>query len=127
MAYSIVVLTELLTVAETQSFMRQAESVWNEEEREAFIDYIARNPQAGDVIPDTGGIRKVRWGRQGSGKRSGTRVIYFFYDRNAPIYLLMVYAKPARDDISPEAKKTLREFATRIKLANRGGTERKKR
>jgi hypothetical protein len=119
--------TELITVAETQSFIRQAESVWNEEERGVFIDYIARNPEAGDVIPDTGGIRKVRWGRQGSGKRGGTRIIYFFYDRSAPIYLLMVYAKSVRDDISPEAKKTLREFAMRIKLANRSGTERKNR
>jgi hypothetical protein len=64
MAYSIAVLTELVTVAETQSFIRQAESVWNEEEREVFIDYIARNPEAGDLIPETDGIRKVRWGRQ---------------------------------------------------------------
>ncbi len=66
MAYSIAVLTELVTVAETQSFIRQVESVWTEEERQDFIDYIARNPEAGDVIPDTGGIRKVRWGRQGA-------------------------------------------------------------
>ena len=47
-------LTELLTVAETQSFMRQAESVWNEEEREAFIDYIARNPQAAPAVHEVG-------------------------------------------------------------------------
>jgi hypothetical protein len=118
---------ELITVAETQSFIRQAASLWSDEEREAFIEYIARNPQAGDPIPDTSGLRKVRWGRQGSGKRGGTRVIYFFYDRSTPIYLLMVYGKAARDDISPEAKKTLREFAKRIKLANRSGAQRKKR
>jgi mRNA-degrading endonuclease RelE of RelBE toxin-antitoxin system len=111
--------TELITVAETPTFMRQAESVWRDDEREAFVDFIARNPEAGDVIPETGGVRKVRWGGQGRGKRGGTRVIYFFHDRDAPIYLLMVYAKGARENISPEAKKLVREFATRIKQAHR--------
>jgi hypothetical protein len=43
----------------------------------AFVDFIARNPEAGDVIPETGGVRKIRWSRQGSGKRGGVRVVYF--------------------------------------------------
>ena len=110
---------ELITVAETLTFIRQAESVWSDEEREAFVDFIARNPKAGDVIPETGGVRKVRWSMQSRGKRGGVRVIYFFYDRNAPIYLLMVYAKGVRENISPEAKKLVREFAARIKQAHR--------
>lgn len=58
---------ELLTVAETSTFMRQAESIWSDEEREAFVEFIARNPEAGDVIPETGGVRKVRWSMQGRG------------------------------------------------------------
>jgi hypothetical protein len=57
-------------VAETPLFVRQAGSIWNEQEREEFVNYIARNPQAGDVIPQTGGVRKVRWG--GAGARQGT-------------------------------------------------------
>ena len=113
------VLTELITVAETPTFMRQAESVWRDEEREAFVDFIARNPEAGDVIPETGGVRKVRWSGQGRGKRGGARVIYFFHDRDTPIYLLMVYAKGVRENISPEAKKLVREFASRIKQSHR--------
>jgi len=48
----------LLTVAETQLFIRQAADVWNDAERNAFIDFIAANPEEGDMIPDTGGIRK---------------------------------------------------------------------
>ena len=110
---------ELITVAETPTFMRQAENIWNDEEREAFVDFIARNPEAGNLIPETGGVRKVRWARQGRGKRGGTRIIYFFHDRNAPIYLLMVYAKGARENISPEATKVVREFAARIKQVHR--------
>jgi mRNA-degrading endonuclease RelE of RelBE toxin-antitoxin system len=110
---------ELITVAETPTFMRQADAVWSKKEREAFVDFIARNPEAGDVIPETGGVRKIRWRMQGGGKRGGTRVIYFFYDRETPIYLLMVYAKRVNENISPEAKKQLREFATRIKQMHR--------
>jgi hypothetical protein len=83
------------------------------------VDFIARNPEAGDVIPETGGVRKIRWRMQGRGKRGGSRVIYFFYDRAAPIYLLMVYAKGVSENISPEAKKLVREFAARIKQAHR--------
>ncbi len=51
--------------------MRQAEKVWSDAEREEFVSYIAANPKAGDVIPETGGVRKVRWNREGSGKRGG--------------------------------------------------------
>ena len=117
---------ELITVAETQAFMRQADSVWSSEERDAFIDFIAKNPEAGDVISETGGVRKVRWAGQGRGKRGGTRVIYFFHDRNNPIYLLLVYAKAVRENLSPEAKKAVREFATGIKQAHRRRAGRRK-
>jgi hypothetical protein len=80
-------------VAETPLFVRQADSIWNEQEREEFVNYIARNPEAGDVIPESGGVRKVRWGRAGDGKRGGARVIYFYHDDTRPLYLLLVYAK----------------------------------
>jgi hypothetical protein len=126
MAYSVEVSTDLITIAETPTFIRQAESVWTTDERDTFIDFIARNPEAGDVISETGGVRKVRWAGQGRGKRGGTRVIYFFHDRNTPIYLLLVYAKAVREDISPEAKKMVREFATRIKQAHRRPAGRRK-
>jgi hypothetical protein len=57
--------------------VRQAEQVWTDAEREEFVNFIAGKPEAGDLIPETGGVRKVRWGRGGSGKRGGARVIYF--------------------------------------------------
>src|ERR1700738_736944 len=50
------------------------------DERFEFVDFIARNPEAGDLVPASGGVRKVRWGRQGSGKRGGVRIIYFCHD-----------------------------------------------
>jgi hypothetical protein len=79
MAYFAKVARRLITVAETPLFSRQALDVWSDAEREAFIDFIARNPEEGDLIPETGGVRKIRWARPGSGKRGGARVIYFYH------------------------------------------------
>jgi len=104
-----------LTVAETPLFARQAGSIWNEQEREEFVNYIARNPQAGDVIPQTGGVRKVRWGGAGAGKRGGARVIYFYYDDTRPLYLLLVYAKARKEDLSAVEKRAVRKLAAMLK------------
>ncbi len=70
------------------------------------------------MIQDTGGIRKVRWSRQGSGKRGGVRVVYFFHDTTMPIYLLMVYAKARQEDLSPDEKHRVRERVTALKQAH---------
>ena len=91
MAYISCVPKAPITVAETPLFVRQAA----EAEHDAFVTFIASNPEIGDVIPDTGGVRKVRWSRAGSGKRGGVRVVYFYRDAGRPLYLLMVYAKPS--------------------------------
>jgi hypothetical protein len=118
MAYIVAMRTRPITVAETAVFMRQAAEVWSDEERLSFIDFIARNPEVGDVIPETGGVRKVRWGRQGSGKRGGVRVIYFYLHAGTPLYLLVVYAKARREDLSPDAKRAVQALAARIKQAH---------
>lgn len=65
----------MLTVIETPIFQAYALSLWSQQEREQFIDWMACNPDAGDVIPGAGGLRKVRWARAGMGKRGGVRVI----------------------------------------------------
>src|SRR5262245_31595501 len=104
-----------ITVAETPMFMRQAEAVWDDAEREAFVLYIAGNPTAGDVIPETGGVRKIRWTRAGSGKRGGVRVVYFYHDAGRPLYLLMVYAKARREDLTADEKRMVRALAAALK------------
>ena len=105
----------LITVAETAVFVHQAASVWDDAEREEFVSFIAANPEAGDVIPETGGVRKVRWSRAGMGKRGGVRVIYFYHDANRPLYLLMVYAKARKEDLEPGEKRTVRELTALLK------------
>lgn len=99
----------MLTVIETDEFSTWAAKVWSDSEREVFIDWIAANPEAGDVIPGSGGCRKVRWSRAGMGKRGGARVIYYLRLANGEVVLLIVYAKAKFDNISAGVLAKLKE------------------
>lgn len=92
---------EVRTVAETAVFQRYAAEVWSEDERHEFITWIAANPLAGDVIPGSGGCRKVRWASSGRGKRGGARIIYF-NTKDGTIWLLIVYTKAKFDKLPTE-------------------------
>ena len=118
-------LIRFLTVVELAVFLRAAAKVWSDDERAGFVDYIAANPEAGDLVPETGGLRKVRWGRQGSGKRGGVRAIYYFHDLDAPLFLITVYAKAAREDLSPDEKRTLTALAADLKQLGRSEKDRR--
>ena len=104
-----------ITVVEVEPFPSKADQVWNEEERLEFITFIAHNPLAGEVIPGSGGVRKVRWSRQGKGKRGGVRVIYYFHDESAPLFLLTVYAKSRKDNLSAAELWALRKLVGRLR------------
>ena len=76
--------------------------------REALVDYLAANPLAGVLIPDTGGARKVRFARPGGGKRGGLRAVYYFHDETVPVLLLAAFAKNVRVDLSPSERAGLK-------------------
>lgn len=99
----------MLTVIETDEFLVWYPEVWSDEERDAFVDWIAEHPDAGDVIPHTNGLRKVRWKRQGMGKQGGARVIYTLRRADGQIVLLLVYAKAKFDNLRPEFLRKLKE------------------
>jgi hypothetical protein len=86
------------TVAETPIFRRYAADIWTEAECDTFINWISVNPMAGDVIPGSGGCRKVRWSASSRGKRGGARVIYFNTGDDT-IWLLVVYVKAKFDNL----------------------------
>ena len=86
------------TVAETPVFQRYAAELWTDAEREQFINFIAANPEAGDLVRGSGGCRKVRWSTAGKGKSGGARVIYFNAD-DATTWLLIVYKKAKFDNL----------------------------
>lgn len=107
------------TVAETTEFQRQVTKLLSEDERQELIDFLAKNPTAGDPIPETNGVRKLRFAAKGKGKSGGARVIYYFYDETLPLYALMAYGKGKKDKLSPDQKKVVAAFAEALKAMAR--------
>src|ERR1043166_5869162 len=102
-----------VSVIEFAAYRRRADELLTAEQRDAIIDLIAYEPTCGDIIPGSGGLRKVRIGRDGMGKRGGARVVYYFYNESFPILLVALYAKNEKDDLTTAEK---RELAASIKL-----------
>jgi hypothetical protein len=102
-------MSQVYTIIETPLFSRLAADYWTEDERGAFATWLSGNPKAGDVIPASGGIRKVRWSRTSSGKRGGVRVIYFNQLSNGEIWLLLIYSKSARENIPAHVLRAIKE------------------
>jgi hypothetical protein len=92
--------TDPITVVGTPEFLSATRKLLDDDERAELVEYLAYNPAAGTVIPGTGGIRKLRWGLEGRGKRSGARVVYFFHNLEMPLFLLTAFAKNDREDLS---------------------------
>lgn len=99
----------MFTVIETPTFSKLWPDYWTEEERGAFAAWIAANPEVGDVIPGAGGCRKLRWSRSGMGKRGGVRVIHYSRLADGSIYLLLIYAKNAQDNIPAKTLLKIKE------------------
>ncbi len=98
----------MFTVVETALFQKQWPNYWTEEERGEFAAYIAAAPTTGDVVPNSGGIRKVRWRRAGTGKSGGVRVIYYTRTAEEEVVLLIMYAKAKTDNITGQKLKEIR-------------------
>lgn len=96
-------------VIETPTFAADADRLWMEDERLEFIAWLAADPEVGGVIRGSGGCRKVRWSRRGTGKRGGVRVIYYNRLANGEIWLLLIYPKSERDNIPGHLLKAIRE------------------
>ena len=92
----------------------------DEEERAAMEFNIASAPEVHPVIPGTGGFRKARWARQGQGKRSGFRVIYFYIAEPGRIYMASIYGKFQKQTLSAADRNVLAKLAVNIKRARKG-------
>ena len=100
---------KMLTVIETPEFTASVASIWSDGEREAFIDWISCNPDAGDVVPGTNGLRKVRWAALGKGKKGGARVIYIVRTVRGEIVLVTAYTKGRIENIPANILRKLME------------------
>jgi hypothetical protein len=103
-----------MTVIETPSFLRDAKRIMDDEERQEIVAFLAHNPNAGDILQGTGGIRKLRFAREGGGKSSGYRVIYFFHSAAIPLFALNVFAKNEKTNISPAERNALKTLSAQL-------------
>ena len=95
------------TVVETPAYLDDAERLLNRAERDAIVDMVSIDPLCGLVIPGTGGVRKVRVGVEGRGKRGGARVIYLFGGEDVPVFLLALFAKNEKANLSAAERNAL--------------------
>jgi mRNA-degrading endonuclease RelE of RelBE toxin-antitoxin system len=99
----------VVTFIESPLFSKQVYDYLDDEEYAALQLYLAADPDVGDVVKKSGGVRKVRWRRKGKGKSGGIRVMYFARLQSGEIWLLVIYAKSAVDSIPGHILKALRE------------------
>jgi len=98
------------TVCELPQYIRKAEKLLTEDEREELLLLVASNPEVGDLLVGTGGIRKVRFSRGGQGKSGGVRLVYFFYNQGMPIFFLTLFAKNERANLNQAERNSLRKL-----------------
>ena len=103
-----------ITIAEVPDYIRRSEKLLDEEERNSIIRHLAIHPTSGDIIEGTGGIRKLRWTRKGKGKSGGVRVIYYYHNEKIPLFLLTVFGKNEKDNLSKAERNELAKLSKKI-------------
>ena len=109
--------TPMNTVVELPEFIRRADKLLRNAEREELISHLAANPKAGALLEGTGGIRKLRWKREGSGKSGGVRVIYYFHNELYPLFLLTLFGKSEKENISKAERNMLAKLTEELLAA----------
>ena len=99
----------MYTVIETPVYSHKVAGILTADEREAVAAFVSANPMAGSVVRGSGGVRKLRWAKQGRGKSGGARIIYYNRLANGEIWLLTIYAKGDRSTIPAHELKLIKE------------------
>ena len=99
-----------VTFKETSFFTRQTADLLSDEELTALQWALMANPESGDLILGSGGLRKLRWAGSGRGKRGGLRVIYYWHVSGSVILLLLAYPKNEQENLSPDQLKILKSI-----------------
>ena len=104
------------TVIETESYLRAVKDAkMSETEREAAVDLVATDPEAGDVMQGTGGVRKARLAGRGKGKSGGYRIVWYFGGGDIPVFLLTVFGKGEKANLTQGERNALRQMTKLLK------------
>ena len=99
-----------MVIVETSIFTKQVQKLLSDEEYRLLQSDLANRPDQGSIIPKSGGLRKMRWGFRGQGKRGGVRVIYYWEVSQNHLLMLLLYPKNVKDNLSPAQLKALRQI-----------------
>jgi len=104
-----------MTVVETAEFLKHATELMPDSDRDDLVAFVGANPEAGEIIQGTGGVRKIRWAREGMGKRGGARVIYYYHNEyyhneRLPVFLLSAYAKNRKANLSKAERNAMKRL-----------------
>lgn len=105
---------DMQTVVETPGYLKAAKVLFTQTERDLIVDMVAANPECGEVMQGTGGFRKLRVARSGMGKRGGARLIYILRNEAFPVFLISVYAKNEKENLSMQERNLLAKRADEI-------------
>jgi hypothetical protein len=111
----------LQTIAETPEYLRRAEQLLTGAARSEIVEFLAARPRAGDIMQGTGGVRKLRWGRGGRGKSGGVRLIYYYHGETMPLYLLTVFGKNEKANLSKAERNGLAKLVEILKATTGRG------
>jgi mRNA-degrading endonuclease RelE of RelBE toxin-antitoxin system len=102
-----------MTIIETPIFTRRLKTILDDDQYRELQNELITRPDVGKVIPGSGGIRKLRWGGSGRGKRGGNRIIYYWFSQQEVILMLLIYPKTEQDDLTPDQLRTLKNLVER--------------
>ena len=108
------------TIIELSGYLGKSDKLLSDSERTSIINYLALHPAAGEIMQATGGIRKLRWSAKGKGKSGGVRVIYYYHNESMPLFLLTLFGKGEKANLSKAERNELAKF-TSLLVNNYGG------
>jgi len=108
------------TIVELPEFQKKSDKLLSDSERHSIVNYLAAHPAAGDIMQGTGGIRKLRWAAKGKGKSGGVRIIYYFHNESIPLFLLTLFGKGEKSNLTKTERNELSKFVSLI-IENYGG------
>jgi hypothetical protein len=99
-----------MTVVETARFIKDVKALMPDSEREELVAFLGAHPDVGEIIPQTGGVRKLRWALAGRGKRGGARIVYYFHNERLPVFLLAAYGKNEKGNLSMAERNAMKRL-----------------